>query len=149
MRNNSKSFSLFVAIPVAFAVAIAPLCPTPASAKPKVTVSIRLKVSDIAGKYVASSSNASHKTITISFIVKTSKKDEFEQGDFRGRIDGTPFVGQGIISGDEGILENFIRFDFMFLNPQDTTSLLRSTSIMSKGKVVGLLINSVKYRRVK
>lgn len=149
MRSYPKSISLFVALPVASAVVFGPLLPTPAIAKPKASASVRLKVSDIAGRYVASSSNASYKTITIAFIAKTSKKDEFEQADFRGKIDGTPFVGQGIISGEEGRLENFIRFDFMFLNPQDSTLLMRSTSIMSKGKVVGLLINSVKYRRVR
>lgn len=147
MKINSASH--LVIKTAIYAVVFGSLCSMVADAKPKSSASTRLKVGDIAGRYVASSPKAFYKTISISFIGKTSKSGEFEQGDFRGEFGGNSFVGQGIISGDEGGLDDFVRFDFMFLNPQDTTSMMYSTSIMSKGKVVGMLINSVKYLRAR
>ncbi len=136
------------------------LFPTYAQATPKLH---RLAVSDIAGYYVTNDKNTSNQALSLTFLNKTSKGNEIEQGNFTGRYGEFPIVGQGILTGgtDDGrIADNMIEFDFMYMEPQDDTVLMHSTSLMSKGRVIGLLINEagftadgtknvpVRYRRV-
>lgn len=113
----------------------------PASAASK---SLRLAVSDIAGYYITSDKSTGNQTLSLSFLNKTSKGNDTEQGNFTGNYGEFPIVGQGILSGgtdDDRIPDNMIHFDFMYMEPQDETVLMHSTSIMSNGKVIGLLID--------
>lgn len=134
--------------------------PTYASAASKPQ---RLSVSDIAGYYITSDKSTGNQTLSLSFLKKTSKGNSTEQGNLAGNYGDFPIVGQGILSGgtdDDRTPNNMIQFDFMYIEPQDETLLMHSTSVMSNGKVVGLLINaagvsvdgkrnvSVRYKRV-
>ncbi len=154
MRKLTKLFLSIVLMPALLLPAFYPGYSTPTAVKS------RLTVGDIAGDYITTDPHSNYRFVTISFIGKTSKKNDLEQGAFRGQIGNLPLVGQGIISGDEGYLDNYVNFDFMFLEPQDVTLLMHSRSTMSKGRVSGLLINEagtssngkqvlpIKFRRV-
>ena len=114
----------------------------PASAASK---SHRLAVSDVAGYYITSNRSTGNQTLSLSFLNKTSKGNDIEQGNYTGNNGAFPIVGQGILSGgtyDGRTHDNIIQLDFLYMEPQDDTLLMHSISIMSNGKVVGLLINA-------
>ncbi len=118
---------------------------------------------NIAGYYVTDDHRAANQELYLAYLRKSPRKDTAEEGDFTGKYGDSPIVGQGYLSGgtDDGRLpDDVVKFDFMYAEPQDDTAFMHSTSIMSRGNVVGLLINeagtaengrqsvAVRYRRV-
>lgn len=113
-----------------------------------------LQVGSIAGYYVNSDGDALYRSLRLKLI--RSYNDGSARADFSGKIGDFPLVGQGIISGDgvgnRSFTDNFVTFDFMFLEPQDDTILMHSKTVMKNGRIVGLRVEgngqTYMFRRV-
>jgi len=101
----------------------------------------KLTITDLSGYYASRDKKAVQNTLMIRLVNKYVHSG-FDQANFVGVFGSDPIVGQGIISGDEGTTENFIRFDFMCTNPQDETSLVHCATEMRNDKVVGITVGT-------